>query len=395
MPTPIPAVALTKCGIGIFDMEWWRPRLALFRAVTLPSMLAATQGRPFTWFLLLDENMPAAALDVLRQSITEAGGEKIIRLHFVRTSVEANRAGLSCIRSVAGDTDRVIAIRIDDDDAIACDAFDVVEGAITDKGRAAVIALSEGYAFNGPEQLVGEWTYRANTCNTYYYGTTKEIGRVLWNNHTKALSNAEKVGFQSQAITGRDRYFLYTFHKQGDGSYEDRLNKIEAWREADEDIQKRFGIDTSALERWADLQLRAKPTLGLTWRRTMPEINQIRELDYRIAKLKKQIVRTNSGIFDANVPYLYLVHPNVPPAKVRSGKVRFKGAANPGAKVVLSATGRTGVFTELASAVADQKTGDFEIIQQFKPALWKIRLESTLPEVEGVSKRWDFNLTVQ
>ena len=217
----------------------------------------------------------------------------------------------------------------------------------------------------------------------------------MWNNHTKALSNAEKVGFQSQAITGRDRYFLYTFHKQGDGSYEDRLNKIETWREADENIQKRFGIDASALERWAELQLRAKQTLGLTWRRTMPEINQIRELDYQIARLKKQVVKTNSGIFDPNVPYLYLVHPNVPPAKVRRGKIRFKGSANPGATVVLSATGRTGVFTELASAVADQKTGEFEIIQQFKPAIWKIRLESTLSHANSVSKRWDFDLTVQ
>lgn len=395
MPTPIPAIALTKCGIGIFDMEWWRPRLALFRAVTLPSMLSATRGRPFDWFLLLDENMPTAALKHLRQSIEEAGGEDCIRLHFVRTSVEANRAGLNCIRSVAGDTNRVIVIRIDDDDAISDDAFDVVEEAVADRERAAVIALSEGYAFNGPEQLVGEWTYRANTCNTYYYGTTKEIGRVLWNNHTKALLNAEKVGFQSQAIMGRDRYFLYTFHKQGDGSYEDRLKKIESWRKADEEIERRFGIDTAALEDWTELQQNAKQTLGLTWRRTMPEINQIRELDQQIAKLKKWIVKTNSGIFDPNVPYLYLIHPNVPPAKVRRGKIRFEGAANPGATIVLSATGRTGVFTELAATVADQQTGQFEIIQQFNPAIWKIRLESTLANAKGVSKRWEFDLSVQ
>ena len=395
MSTPIPAVALTKCGIGIFDMEWWEPRLALFRAVTLPSMLAAAKGRSFTWFLLLDENMPIEALGQLRQAIQEVRGQNDIRLQFVRTSVEANRTGLNCIRSVAGDVDRVIVIRIDDDDAISNDAFEVVENAIADRGRAAVISLSEGYAFNGPEQLIGEWTYRANTCNTYYYGTTKEVGRVLWNNHTKALSNAEKVGFQSQAITGRGRYFLYTFHKQGDGSYEDRLKKIESWRVADEDIRQRFGIDTAELERWSDLQRGAKQTLGLTWRRTMPEVNQIRELDQRIGKLKKGIVKTNSGIFDPSVPFLYLVYPNVPPAKVRRGNVRFKGAANPGAKVTLSATGRSGMYTELATVVADQESGEFEIIQQFKPALWKIRLESVLRGGQDVSKRWDFALTVQ
>ena len=78
MVSPTPVVAVTKCGIGIFDMEWWRPRIALFRAVTLPSILSAAEGREFNWFLLLDEDMPIEALSLLRTAIAECGGGRYV-----------------------------------------------------------------------------------------------------------------------------------------------------------------------------------------------------------------------------------------------------------------------------------------------------------------------------
>ena len=101
MHKTVPVIALTKCGIGIFDLDWWVPRLGLFKSVTLPSVLQASEGYEFHWFILLDEDMPTEALESLRTAIDEAGGTDKVHLQFVRTSIEANRAGLNAVRSVA------------------------------------------------------------------------------------------------------------------------------------------------------------------------------------------------------------------------------------------------------------------------------------------------------
>ena len=394
MDSSTPAVAVTKCGIGIFDMEWWRPRIALFRAVTLPSILAATEGRKFNWFLLLDEDMPIEALTLLRAAIAECGGEQHVRLQFVRSSVDANKAGINCIRSVAGDHSRVIVMRVDDDDAVSRDAFAIADEAIEDRNRAAVISLVDGYAFNAPEGMIGELTYQAHTSNTYFYGTAREVAKVLWNNHTKALGNAEKLGYQTAIVSGKGRYFLFTFHKQGDGSYEKRIDSIADWEAVSAKTETDFGIDAAGLRYWMGLQATAEPTLGLTWRRTMPEINQIRSLDTQIARIKKQVVRTNSRLFDRSVPFVYLLRPAIPPAKVKQGNVLFEGVATPGATVIVKVAGRKSVFNEVARTVADSETGEFKVSRAFKRSNWRIRIELVLAESIPVAKTWEFGLAV-
>ena len=394
MVSPTPVVAVTKCGIGIFDMEWWRPRIALFRAVTLPSILSAAEGREFNWFLLLDEDMPIEALSLLRTAIAECGGGRYVRLHFVRSSVDANKSGINCIRSVAGDHTRVMVMRVDDDDAVSRDAFSIADTAIEDRNRAAVVSLVDGYAFNAPEGKIGELTYQAHTSNTYFYGTAREVAKVLWNNHTKALGNAEKLGYQTAVVSGEGRNFLFTFHKQGDGSYEKRIDSIAEWRPVSAETEKDFGINTADLGHWMELQSAAEPTLGLTWRRTMPEINEIRSLDTQIARIKKQVVRTNSRLFDRSVPFVYLLRPAIPPAKVKQGNVVFDGVATPGATVVVKVAGKKAVFNEVARTVADGETGQFKVKRAFKRSNWRIRIELILPETDAVAKRWNFGLEV-
>lgn len=394
MTVRLPVVIVTRCGIGVFDMEWWEARLALFRAVTLPSILNATREFELTWFLLLDEDMPPQALSVLREFINEVGGEEVIRLTFVRSSAEMNKAGLNAIRSVAGDTERVLAMRIDDDDAVSSDAIVAAQEQLTNYEKPAVITLPEGYAFNAPEQELGEFEYASNTSNTVYYGRVEELRKVLWGNHTKTFANARRSGFAAHSFKDGRRFFLYTYHRQGDGSYENRVSKIERWRGLDQSDARRFGIDIAALDRWVELQSQTRPTVGLTWRRTMPEVEQLRQLYAESGRLKARMVRTNSSIFDASVPFIYLNEPLPAPRKVPRGRVKFSGVATPGARVSLSATGRSGKFTQLAEAAADPSSGEFSLHASFSPAQWTVRLQVVLDSAAESVKDWDFSLQV-
>lgn len=389
-----PLVIVTRSGIGVFDMEWWEARLSLFRAVTLPSILNAARGYELTWFLLLDEDMPPKALSKLRAFIRETDGENVIRLTFVRSSVEMNRAGLNAIRSVAGDSERVLAMRIDDDDAISQDAIAAAQSQLTSYELPGVVTLPEGYAFNAPDLALGEFEYASNTSNTIYFGNVDELRKVLWGNHTKTFANARRAGFATHSFRDGRRFFLYTYHRQGDGPYENRVSKIGQWRDMDQSVADRFGIDLAALNRWVDLQSQTRPTIGLTWRRTMPEVEHLRQIYAESGRIKARMVRTNSSIFDASIPFIYLNEPLPAPRKVPRGRVKFAGVATPSARVALSATGRSGKFTQLVETVADPETGEFSFYATFSPARWTVRLQVLLDSAPGAAKEWDFSLQV-
>lgn len=395
MHKTVPVIALTKCGIGIFDLDWWVPRLGLFKSVTLPSVLQASEGYEFHWFILLDEDMPAEALESLRTAIDEAGGTDKVHLQFVRTSIEANRAGLNAVRSVVGDDQRALAIRIDDDDAVSREAFTTALEAIDDRGRPAVISLAEGYIFDAPGAAYGDWTSPNQTSNTYYYGNLAEIRRVIWHNHTKALFNAKRFGYQSKSVLGKGKNFLYTVHRQADGSYEERQQRIQEWSDVDDQLADEFALDVEGLTDWQNYQRTARPTLGLTWRRAMPEVTRIRELYAEIDKLKSEIVKTNSTLFDPKTPFLYLLDPAIPPASVKKGKVRFRGVATPGTRLNLSLAGKSSNYNLFKTVEVDDHTGEFDFLCGFNAATWKVRLDVVDRENEKALKTWEFKLTVR
>lgn len=390
-----PVIAVTKCGVGVFDMEWWRPRLSLFRAVTLPSLVSAAKGWNFHWFILLDEAMPTEALETLREAVNEVGGQDVVRLQFVKTSIDANKVALTNVRSVLGDRTRGIVIRIDDDDAISDDAIEAVVSRIEDASKPAVITLSEGFALDAPQASVGELQYANHTSNTYYYGNLSEISRVLWGNHTRAVANAQKAGYQTATVKGEGRYFVYTFHRQADGDYLKRLKKVSKWSPASEELESRFGIRLDQLSQWRELQADSRATIGLTWRRTMPEISQIRRLYRQVDQLKRDIVFTNSAIFDPRTPFLYLLEPT-PSLGAKSGRVRFKGVATPGARVQFSLAGNSGQFNLCKTVVADPETGEFQFQYRLNKFRWRVRLELFVEEDnEHAVKQWEFQLVVK
>lgn len=249
--------------------------------------------------------------------------------------------------------------------------------------------------FDAPGAAYGEWTSPNQTSNTYYYGTLAEVRRVIWHNHTKALFNAKRFGFQSTSVLGKGRHFLYTVHRQADGSYEERQKRIREWAPVGEELAREFGLDIAGLTEWQDYQRTAKPTLGLTWRRSMPETTRIRELFSEIDKLKREIVKTNSAIFDPKTPFLYLLDPAVPPASVKKGKVRFRGVATPGTRLNMSVAGSSLNYKLFKTAEVDERTGEFDFLCAFNSAVWNLRLEVVDRDAEKVLKTWEFKLTVR
>ena len=61
----VPLGIITRFGIGIFDESWFEHRFALFRALTLPSVLNQS-SRDFVWLLCVDQEMPPGLDMVLR-----------------------------------------------------------------------------------------------------------------------------------------------------------------------------------------------------------------------------------------------------------------------------------------------------------------------------------------
>ena len=89
----------------------------------------------------------------------------------------------------------------------------------------------------------------------------------MFQNHVKWLSVAKRLGYRSVASDVGSPQFLYTYHKQADGSYEKRVGGIDAWRKISAADVERFGIDLEALREWVELQASMPATIGLTWRR--------------------------------------------------------------------------------------------------------------------------------
>lgn len=253
----VPIVAVTRCGIGIYDQKWWESRLELLKAITFPS-LTRFEDLNFTWYILLDSAVPNNVYTAL-QELVQNSGSRCVRFSFVDNPAFVREGMLNAVKSVAAPNQRCIAMRIDDDDAVSSDFFEnVLELALDESDKPAVISLSSGYAFNAPEQKMGELSYPSHPCNTVFYGTPAELNRIMFRNHVKWLQQAEALGFRSLDVDYKSEQFLYTYHKQGDGSYEKRVSKVDHWREIDAQDVSRFGLQMVPLEAWVKSKSRCR-----------------------------------------------------------------------------------------------------------------------------------------
>lgn len=386
-----PIVAITRCGIGIFDEQWWESRIELLRAVTFPS-LSRFGHLDFTWVILLDSAVPNFVYERL-QALVQKRGASFIRFQFVENPSFMKEGIYNAIKSVVGPTQRCLALRIDDDDAVALDFFEnALDIAFDRPEEPAVISLAKGLAFNAPERSVGELIYPSHPCNTTFYGTAAELNRVIFRSHVKWLASAEGAGFRAVRDESKSQQFLYTYHKQGDGSYENRVSRIAEWRDLGQSEIDRFGVDLEALDQWIEKQRSLPQTVGLTWRRAQGELWKLERLKKEMQLLKRQIVSVNSKIFDPSTPFLYMNKPS-DGAEVEAGTVVFTGTSNVGARVSLSVTGSSGKYRVVDEVSTNRSNGNFRLVGRFKPGLWNIRVESQLGEGgEAASRQINYQI---
>ncbi|CAM3203631.1 MULTISPECIES: glycosyltransferase [Corynebacterium] len=380
----VPIVAVTRCGIGIYDQKWWESRLELLKAITFPS-LTRFGDLDFTWHILLDSAVPNNVYAALQEMVQESGC-RFVRFSFVDNPAFVREGMFNAVKSVAAPEQRCLAMRIDDDDAVSSDFFEnALALALEDPEKPAVISLSRGFAFNAPDRAIGELSYPSHPCNTVFYGTRAELDRIMFRNHVKWLQSAEALGFRSLDVTSKSGQFLYTYHKQGDGSYEKRVSRVEKWRELNSHDVDRFGLKVAPLEAWVEKQKSLPKTVGLTWRRAQGERWQLDSLKAEMQRLKREIIKTNSKIFDPAEPFLYMLKP-LNGTKVRAGTVSFTGTSNAGATVSMSVTGKTGIYRTVQEVTADETDGNFKLVGRFKPGTWNIRILSTMT-TNGEEKR--------
>ncbi|TSJ70421.1 hypothetical protein FPH17_11265 [Corynebacterium godavarianum] len=372
----VPIVAVTRCGIGIYDQKWWESRLELLKAITFPS-LTRFGDLDFTWYILLDSAVPNNVYTELQKLVQESGCS-FVRFSFVENPAFVREGVFNAVKSVAAPDQRCLAMRIDDDDAVGLDFFEnAMSLALEEPDKPAVISLSRGFAFNAPEKKIGELSYPSHPCNTVFYGTKAELNRIMFQNHVKWLQTAEALGYRSLNVASKAGQFLYTYHKQGDGSYEKRVSRVEQWRELDLQDVERFGLREAPLEAWVEKQKSLPKTVGLTWRRAQGERWHLDGLKAEMQRLKREIIKTNSKIFDPTEPFLYMLKP-LNGTKVRAGRVTFTGTSNVGARVSLSVTGKSGIYRKVQEVPTDENNGSFKLVGRFNPGTWNIRILSAM-----------------
>lgn len=366
-----PIVITTRLGLGIYDHQWWDARLSLFEAITVPS-ISRFRELDIHWHILIDTDIPDAIYDRLRD-IFKTADSCCVHFDFVENHAFTRNAIRDSFRAHASSTQRVIAMMIDDDDAVGRDFFDnILEEIARSPEESAVISMSNGCALNAPESEIGPLYYRSNTCNTVFYGRTSEILKVIFGSHVNWLDIAKGVGLRAIELDQPARQFAYTYHQQGDGSYGSRVGSVQGWRPVSVEDYEWFGIDRVRFNDWKSVQSTVPETFGLTWRRTQPEQFEMARLFAGMREIKKSAIDTNSSLFVKNTPFLYVLYP-LQSDKRSKGYIAFHGVATPGLTVAMYATGKSGVFREMGRSQASSVTGSFGIKPFFNAGTWIVR----------------------
>lgn len=114
-------VVITKFGLGIFSDQWFHHRFKLLEAFTFPSIVNQTESN-FKWVFLVDENAPKIVFEKLEQYKKSDNRISYIKRSLIKeNAIPENFFSLLDLKK-----EYVLTSRIDDDDAIALDTFEIV-----------------------------------------------------------------------------------------------------------------------------------------------------------------------------------------------------------------------------------------------------------------------------
>ena len=233
----------------LFEPERLRLRLELFRSITLPS-LAAQTDRSFSHVILTSNQMPAWAMNELKEACATAHGPG------GRYAILARRPGISSaflrrhLQTISAADAHVGQAVLDDDDGLAVDfvaetrrelaALDAA-GRETGPGSLAFVSFPEGYGFElglsddgQPTTGVFAHRYPFINCGLTMVGTPAGAN-ILGIKH-------RKTPLLHQPVLARGkRMFLRSVHGMNDSrvARTARWRPLDPWRE-DPDIRARF-----------------------------------------------------------------------------------------------------------------------------------------------------------
>jgi hypothetical protein len=233
----------------LFDPERLRLRIELFRAITLPSLVAQTVG-DFTHLVLTSATLPRWAMAELNEACATAYGPG------GRFVILARRPAMSAIhlrrylQSVAGPDALVAQAVLDDDDGLAVDFVAELRkelarldaaGRDTGPGHPVFVSFPEGYGFEvglgpagQPTTAIYAHRYPFINCGLTLVGRPGEAN-VLGIQHRKTPLLHDPVQ------VGGKRMFLRSVHGMNDSrvARTARWRPVHPWRE-NADIRARF-----------------------------------------------------------------------------------------------------------------------------------------------------------
>lgn len=370
-------VLVTRMGIGVFDPRWWEARLALFDAITAPSVATVAATRDVEWALLLDQDLPREIYGKLRDIMDKRGLSTQARYSWVPDHSYTREAMRTGVLSAARPTERIWATLLDDDDAISSRMYNAFDEALDpDFCGPQVMSQRTGLALDAPGSRVWPDQRVSYPVNTAFHGTPDEIFSVMRVSHTQWLERAQKTGGRGIMLAHDEPMWGYTLHLQADGSYEARTEGLANRSAAPMSDEHSFlGLDLQALDRWRQIQATTPPTIGLTWRRTQPQALRLGALRREARSVKRKAITINSDIFNPDVPFFYVLRPN-PESSFRAGPVTITGVGTPGTTIELSLRGAGDTYKPWRTTEVDAD-GNWNLKCAFKAFKWSARIDQT------------------
>jgi hypothetical protein len=250
-------VLATRVGIGVYDVGWFDYRLALFEAITVPSMAAQT-SQDFHWLVVVDQRMPRAARERLDRAVAARPGTEVLPVEFksdLRAAVAARARELA---DTAG-TEFTVTSRLDDDDAMHTEAFARLHDEADDfqrtgRSRYAVFSFNVGCMWLPPHRRGYTRYHDSHSLGLSLMEPAKRCQSIYSKPHKEIKYQYAPRGAHLRGIDGDRRWWLYATHPLADSETGDRsrIERILTHRygyRVDDTLLASFGLDPSVIDR--------------------------------------------------------------------------------------------------------------------------------------------------
>jgi hypothetical protein len=261
----------TRFGIGVRDASWFEHRLALFAAVTAPSILAQ-EDQTFQWAIFVDSALPPFVRHELEEILRPFDGRAFIHV--------ASRHGTDTVLPIAQERKMLdangylLTARIDDDDAWHVSTVGVVRERVAEwhQARRNVgfgLCFENGlewimYDMVNIEQLqkkgervtrraaIRPFSFIFHSMSSFFYSRPLEDDiSALSVPHSESAAALSDKGLSVEIVPNKQPMWLYCRHKQTvseagtrHDTLEGRVDKTLA------DLSREFGLDAAKTARY-------------------------------------------------------------------------------------------------------------------------------------------------